>query len=67
MTEQRDYREPLTDEEAEQMERGFKRLLQTPPKPHGKSPTAPPKVKKRGEPKARPSRPGKRSGRPISS
>jgi hypothetical protein len=37
-----DYREPLTDEQAEQMERGLKRLLRTPPKPHGKNPTSPP-------------------------
>ena len=36
MSDHKDYREPLSDEEAEQMERGLKRLLQTPPKPHGK-------------------------------
>jgi hypothetical protein len=37
-----DYREPLTDEQADQMERGLRRLLHTPPKPHGKNPTTPP-------------------------
>jgi hypothetical protein len=46
MNEQKDYREPLTDEEAEQMERGLKRLLRTPPKPHGKNPTDPPPRRK---------------------
>jgi hypothetical protein len=34
---ERDYREPLSDEEAEQMDRGPRRLLHTPPKPHGKN------------------------------
>jgi hypothetical protein len=43
---QRDYREPLSDEQAEQMERGLRRLLHTPPKPHGKNPTAPPPKRK---------------------
>jgi len=48
MSDQRDYREPLSDEEAAEMERGLRRLLHTPPKPHGKNPTAhPPKRKKR--------------------
>jgi hypothetical protein len=28
-----DYREPLTDEQVERMERGLQRLLRTPPKP----------------------------------
>jgi len=42
MSDHKDYREPLSDEEAEQMERGLKRLLQTPPKPHGKNPSSPP-------------------------
>jgi hypothetical protein len=46
MSDQRDYREPLSDEEAEQMERGLRRLLHTPPKPHGKNPTAPPPKRK---------------------
>jgi hypothetical protein len=41
-----DYREPLSDEQAEQMERGLRRLLKTPPKPHGKNPTAPPPKRK---------------------
>jgi hypothetical protein len=41
-----DYREPLTDDEAAQMERGLRRLLSTPPKPHGKNPTAPPQKRK---------------------
>jgi hypothetical protein len=41
-----DYRDPLSDEQAEQMERGLRRLLNTPPKPHGKSPTAPPPKRK---------------------
>jgi len=41
-----DYREPLTDAEAEQMERGLRRLLHTPPKPHGKNPTTPPPKRK---------------------
>jgi hypothetical protein len=36
-----DYREPLSDEAVEQMERGLRRLLRTPPKPHGKNPTSP--------------------------
>jgi len=35
-----DYKEPLTDEEAERVERGLRRLLNTPPKPHGKNPKA---------------------------
>jgi len=48
MTDQRDYREPLTDEEAEQAERGLRRLLHMPPKPHGKNPSAPPKRKADG-------------------
>jgi len=46
MSDQKDYREPLTDEQAEQMERGLRRLLKTPPKPHGKNPTAPPPKRK---------------------
>jgi len=37
-----DYRDPLTDEQAEQMERGLRRLLNTPPKPRGTNPKAPP-------------------------
>lgn len=49
-----DYREPLTDEQAKQMERGLKRLLHTSPKPHGKNPAAqPPKRKERPAPKGR--------------
>jgi hypothetical protein len=54
MSDQRDYREPLTDEEAEQMERGLRRLLHTPPKPHGKNPSvSPPKRKERPASKGR--------------
>jgi hypothetical protein len=41
-----DYREQLTDEEAERMERGLRRLLSTPPKPHGKNPTSAPQKRK---------------------
>jgi hypothetical protein len=41
-----DYREPLTDEEAARMERGLRRLLNTPPQPHGKNPTTPPPKRK---------------------
>jgi hypothetical protein len=41
-----DYREPLTDDEAAHMERGLRRLLKTPPKPHGKNPTNPPQKRK---------------------
>jgi hypothetical protein len=37
-----DYRDPLSDEQAEQMKRGLRRLLDTPPKPHGKNPKAAP-------------------------
>jgi hypothetical protein len=49
-----DFREPLTDEDAERMERGLRRLLNTPPQPHGKSPTAaPPKRKTRPGSKGR--------------
>jgi hypothetical protein len=49
-----DYREPLTDEQAEQMERGLRRLLRTPTKPHGKNPkTPPPKRKTRPASKGR--------------
>jgi len=42
-----DYRDPLSDEQAEQMERGLRRLLSTPPKPRGKNPKAPPSEPKR--------------------
>jgi len=45
--------EPLTDEQAEQMERGLKRLLHTPPKPHGKNPDTPREDKKLPAPKGR--------------
>ena len=49
-----DYREPLTDEEVAQMERGLRRLLSTPPKPHGKNPESPaPKRKERSASKGR--------------
>jgi hypothetical protein len=41
-----DYREPLTDEQVERMERGLQRLLRTPPKPQINL-TSPP-VKKPG-------------------
>jgi hypothetical protein len=41
-----DYREPLTDDEVARMERGLRRLLHTPPKPHGKNPTTPPPKRK---------------------
>jgi hypothetical protein len=39
-----DYREPLSDEAAERMERGL-RLLHTPPKLRGKNPTPPAEAK----------------------
>jgi hypothetical protein len=42
-----DYREPLTDEEVERMERGLRRLLKTPPQPHGKNPVTPAPKKSR--------------------
>jgi hypothetical protein len=42
--------EPLTDEQAEQMERGLRRLLRTPPQPHGKNPKAPPPPKSKERP-----------------
>ncbi len=41
-----DIREPLTDEEVASMERGLRRLLNTPPRPHGKNPTATPQKRK---------------------
>jgi hypothetical protein len=41
-----DYREPLTDDEVTQMERGLRRLLNTPPRPHGKNPADPPQKRK---------------------
>jgi hypothetical protein len=41
-----DYRDPLTDEQAEQMERGLRRLLNTPPKPRGKRPEDKPPARK---------------------
>ena len=47
MSEQ-DIREPLSDEQAEQIERGLRRLLSTPPKPHGPNPTTPPPPKVKG-------------------
>lgn len=44
----------LTDEEAQRMERGLRRLLNTPPKPHGKNPDAPsPRRKERPADKGR--------------
>jgi hypothetical protein len=50
----KDYRDPLTDDQAEQVERGLRRLLNTPPKPHGKNPDEPaPKRVKRPAPKDR--------------
>ena len=36
-----DLDEPLSDKEAERMERGIRRFLNTPPQPHGKNPTTP--------------------------
>jgi len=49
-----DYREPLTDDEVARMERGLRRLLNTPPQPHGKNPaTSPPKRKARPAAKGR--------------
>jgi hypothetical protein len=33
-----DYQAPLTDDQAERMERGLRRLLSTPPQPRGKRP-----------------------------
>jgi hypothetical protein len=50
-----DYRDSLTDEQTEQMERGLRRLLSTPPKPHGKNPKASsaPKRKERQASKGR--------------
>jgi hypothetical protein len=41
-----DFRDPLTDEEAARAERGIRRLLNTPPKPHGKNPTTTPQKHK---------------------
>jgi hypothetical protein len=53
-----DYRDPLSDEQAEQMERGLRRLLSTPPKPHGKNPKAPQaEGKERPVPKSRARKP----------
>jgi len=50
----RDYQAPLTDEQAEQMERGLRRLLNTPPQPHGKRPgEQPPKSGGHPDPKVR--------------
>jgi hypothetical protein len=46
MKSESDYREPLSDEAAERMERGLRRLLHTPPKPHGRNPAAPPPNRK---------------------
>ncbi len=45
-----DYREPLTDDEAEQIERGLRRFLNTPPQPHGKNPSIPPPKTKTRQP-----------------
>jgi hypothetical protein len=55
-----DYRDPLTDAEAAQMERGLRRLLNTPPHPHGKNPATPP-------PKRKPRPAAKDRGRKIKS
>jgi hypothetical protein len=38
-----DYREPLTDEQVERMERGLQRLLRTPPKPQINLTSPPPR------------------------
>jgi hypothetical protein len=48
-----DYRDPLTDEQAEQIERGIRWLLNTPPTPHGKNPKAPPPLKHKERPAAK--------------
>jgi hypothetical protein len=49
-----DYREPLTEAEIAHMERGLRRLLNTPPQRHGKNPATPPLKRK-----ARPSSKGR--------
>jgi len=41
-----DYRDPLTDEQAERMQRGLRRLMNTPQQPHGKKPAAPSRKRK---------------------
>ena len=52
-----DYRDPLIDEQAEQMQRGLGRLLNTPPEPHGKRPEDKlPARKGLAAPKRRPSK-----------
>src|SRR5947208_2440302 len=38
------------EETARRMERGIRRFLNTPPKPHGKNPTSPPAPKRKGRP-----------------
>lgn len=45
-----DFREPLTDDEAARAERGIRRLLNTPPQPHGKNPATPPQKRKARQP-----------------
>ena len=50
----------------EQMERGLRRLLHTPPKPHGKNPTAPP-PKRQMKKKGGRSRPSTEERKPTSS
>jgi hypothetical protein len=47
-----DYRDPLTDEQTEQMERGLRRLLSTPPQERGKS-LKPPSPKRKERPAAK--------------
>jgi hypothetical protein len=53
-----DYRDPLTDEQAEQMERGLRRLLNTPPKVRGRNPKVDAtELKERPTPKGRTRKP----------